>query len=199
MIAKGTLSLKEWAVVCEALADGDQVLLLRKGGVGEKRGFEVAGTEFLLFPSFEHQHGAGVRPEHRRHFEAAVRSRPPAGRLHVDLLARVEGAVALTEPGEPADAAGLYARTEDLHVYTPELVAERVAYRPQAPLVGVVLDVRPLRERLDLVDERRYAGCRSWVDLPRVDVEAGEPAVAPARLRAALDRLREIAPAPVAS
>ncbi len=199
MIAKGTLSLKEWAVVCEALADGDQVMLLRKGGLGEKRGFELAGTEFLLFPSFEHQHGAKVRPEHRRHFDAAACSRPPEGRLHVGLLARVAGAVALAEPGEPADAAGLYAGTEDLHVYTPELVAERVAYRPQAPLVGVVLDVRPLRARLDLVDERRYAGCRSWVDLPRVRFEAGVPVVPPARLQTALERLRAIAPAPVAS
>jgi len=197
MRAKGTLSLKEWAVVCRALAAGDQVLLLRKGGLGEKRGFEVAGAEFLLFPSFEHQHGAKVRPEHLPHFDAAARTRPPEGRLHVDLLARVAGSVALTLPGAPADPALLFARTEDLHVYTPDLVAERVAYRPQAPLVGVVLEVRPLRERLDLVDERRYAGCRSWVDLPRVELQAGEPVAPRQRLDASLDRLRSIAPAPV--
>lgn len=195
---RGTLSLKEWAVVCEALAGGDQVLLLRKGGVGEKRGFEVAGAEFLLFPSFEHQHGAKVRDEHRQHFEAAAAHRPPEGRLAVRLLARVTGAVSLTEPGREADPEALYARTEDLHVYTPELIRERVTYRPAAPLVAVVLEVRPLETALDLVDERRYAGCRSWVDLPKVDFEALDPVLPEARLTDALDRLREAAPAPVA-
>jgi hypothetical protein len=198
MRTRGTLSLKEWAVVCEALAAGDQALLLRKGGVGEKRGFEVAGAEFLLFPSFEHQHGAKVRAEHRPHFEAAAAHRPPLGRLEVRLLARVAGAVSLTEPGREADPDVLYARTEDLHVYTPELVRERIAYRPGAPLVGVVLEVRPLETALDLVDERRYAGCRSWVDLPKVEFAALEPVLPSARLAEALGRLREAAPEPVA-
>jgi hypothetical protein len=195
MRIKGTLALKEWAVVCEALASGDQVLLLRKGGVGEKRGFEVAGTEFLLFPSFEHQHGAKVRPEARAHFRAALRTRPPAGRLHLGLAATVAGSVALTNPGTEADPVAVFERTNDLHVYTPETVRERVDYRPQAPLVGVVLAVRPLRERLDLVDERRYAGCRSWVDLPHVEFDALDPVVGRDRLDAVVKRLRRAAPA----
>jgi hypothetical protein len=30
-------ALKEWAVTCEALAAGEQVVIIRKGGIGEKR------------------------------------------------------------------------------------------------------------------------------------------------------------------
>lgn len=196
MKPRGTLSLKEWGVVCEALASGDQVLLLRKGGVGEKRGFEVAGTEFLLFPGFEHQHATKIRPEHLPHFQTAATRRPPEGRLHLSLLARVVEAVPLTVPGTEADSSDLFERTRDLHIYTPELIAERVAYRPQAPLVAVVVDVRPLEEPLDLADERRYAGCRSWVDLPESSYTAGSPTLNVADLRAASARLRELVPAP---
>src|SRR3712207_7295760 len=49
-------ALKEWAVVCRALEEGRQVLLLRKGGILEYRqGFKVKHDRFLLFPTYEHQ------------------------------------------------------------------------------------------------------------------------------------------------
>ena len=49
-------ALKEWAVACEALGRGEQVLLLRKGGISEEgREFRIEHPEFLLFPTFEHQ------------------------------------------------------------------------------------------------------------------------------------------------
>lgn len=193
---KGTLSLKEWAAVCRALDAGDQVLLLRKGGIGERRGFEVVGTEFLLFPTFEHQHGDKIRPEHRRHFEDAMSSRPPEGRLVIEHRARVRAALPLTEPGVHADPEAVFQRTAPFHIYNREHVAERLAYRPQAPLVAVVLEVRRLAAPLDLADERRYAGCRSWVDLPKVTFEAGRPASPASRLEACTEALRHLAPAP---
>src|SRR5918992_6138574 len=53
---KITAALKEWAIVCKALEEGRQVLLLRKGGIMEYReGFEIKHNKFLLFPTFEHQ------------------------------------------------------------------------------------------------------------------------------------------------
>ena len=50
------VGLKEWAVVCGALASGRQMVLLRKGGIYEAAGeFEVEHREFLLFPTYLHQ------------------------------------------------------------------------------------------------------------------------------------------------
>ena len=41
-------ALKEWAVVCKALEEGRQILLLRKGGIMEYRqGFEVKHDEIF--------------------------------------------------------------------------------------------------------------------------------------------------------
>ena len=59
-----TPALKEWSAAVHALLDGRQSVLLRKGGIGEKR-FEVAAQEFLLFPTVAHSHAERVRPEHR--------------------------------------------------------------------------------------------------------------------------------------
>lgn len=56
--------LKEWSAAVHALLDGRQTVLLRKGGIHEKR-FEVAAPRFLLFPTVAHSHLDRVRPEHR--------------------------------------------------------------------------------------------------------------------------------------
>ncbi len=57
-------ALKEWSAAVRALLDGRQTVLLRKGGVHEKR-FAVTASRFLLFPTVAHSHAERVRPEHR--------------------------------------------------------------------------------------------------------------------------------------
>src|ERR1700742_2182632 len=64
-------ALKEWSAVVHALLDGRQRVLLRKGGIREKR-FDVAAQEFLLFPTVAHSHAERVRPEHRDLLAAAA-------------------------------------------------------------------------------------------------------------------------------
>ena len=47
-------ALKEWATVVNALENGDQTVLLRKGGILEdSSGFVVESEKFFLFPTFE--------------------------------------------------------------------------------------------------------------------------------------------------
>ncbi|MGI0041714.1 MAG: DUF1802 family protein, partial [Nitrosopumilaceae archaeon] len=49
-------ALKEWATVVKALENGNQTVLLRKGGILETdSGFNVESKKFLLYPTFEHQ------------------------------------------------------------------------------------------------------------------------------------------------
>ena len=64
-------ALKEWSAVVRALLDGRQRVLLRKGGIHEKR-FEVAAQEFLLFPTVAHSHTERVRREHRHLLDEAA-------------------------------------------------------------------------------------------------------------------------------
>jgi hypothetical protein len=71
------IAFKEWAVTVRALAEGEQLLTLRKGGIREEnKHFEVEHERFFLYPTFDHQQNNLVReshhPELRRALEEGV-------------------------------------------------------------------------------------------------------------------------------
>ncbi|MGV3757322.1 MAG: DUF1802 family protein [Verrucomicrobiota bacterium] len=46
------VAFKEWAIVVDALGRGEQIILLRKGGISEGRGgFQVEHPQFLFWPT----------------------------------------------------------------------------------------------------------------------------------------------------
>ena len=58
------LALKEWAVAVKSLGRGEQVLILRKGGIHrEDRDFRLVHPNFLLYPTYEHQKAELIKPE----------------------------------------------------------------------------------------------------------------------------------------
>jgi hypothetical protein len=60
------IAFKEWAVTVRALAEGEQLITLRKGGIREEnRHFEIEHDRFFLYPTFDHQQGKHVRESHR--------------------------------------------------------------------------------------------------------------------------------------
>jgi len=151
-------ALKEWSAVVHALLDGRQRVLLRKGGIGEKR-FELAAREFLLFPTVAHSHAARVRPECQDLLEAAVGDSTDE-HLLVRAAAKVVAAVPVNRPD------GLWT-IEDLHIWTAESVrADRLDFRPKHKLAVVVVSAIPLAEPVRIARTPEYAGCTSWVRLP---------------------------------
>ena len=53
---KCQIAFKEWAVAVDALMSGEQVMLIRKGGISEdSKHFTVIHDKFLLYPTYEHQ------------------------------------------------------------------------------------------------------------------------------------------------
>jgi hypothetical protein len=57
-------ALKEWATVVTALENGDQTVLLRKGGILETAsGFKIEDKKFVLFPTYEHQDNASLKSQ----------------------------------------------------------------------------------------------------------------------------------------
>jgi hypothetical protein len=151
-------ALKEWSAAVHALLDGRQLVLLRKGGIGEKR-FEVAADEFLLFPTVAHSHAERVRPEHRDLLPAAAAD-STEDRLTIRAAAKVVAALPVNRT-EGLDA------IEDLHIWTAESVrADRLDFRPKHKLAVLVVSVIPLREPVRIARTPDYAGCTSWVQLP---------------------------------
>ncbi|AFM16838.1 hypothetical protein Mycch_2055 [Mycolicibacterium chubuense NBB4] len=159
-------ALKEWSAAVHALLEGRQTVLLRKGGIAEKR-FEVAAPRFLLFPTVAHSHAERVRPEHRDLLVPAA-----ADSTEDDVVlragARVVAAIQVDRPEALDDLA-------PLHIWTDESVrADRVDFRPRHRLTVLVVSAAPLTEPVRLARTPDYRGCSSWVDLP-VDPAWGDP------------------------
>jgi hypothetical protein len=164
------------------MLDGRQTVLLRKGGIGEKR-FALDASEFVFFPTIAHGHAERVRREHRGLIDAAAPDSTEEA-IVVRAGAKVVAAVSVNQP-ERID------EIEDLHIWTPESVrAERLDFRPRHRLTVLVISARPLRAPLRLARTPGYAGCTSWVDLP-VEADWGDAVHDDDTLRALADRVRD--------
>jgi hypothetical protein len=151
-------ALKEWSAAVHAMLDGRQSVLLRKGGIHEKR-FAVAAPEFVFFPTVAHGHRERVRPEHWPLLDlAAADSADEAVTIRAG--AKVVAAVEVNQP----EALG---ELDDLHIWTPESVqSDRLDFRPRHRLTVLVVQAIPLVEPFRLARTAEYAGCVSWVDVP---------------------------------
>jgi hypothetical protein len=161
-------ALKEWSAAVHALLAGTQQVLLRKGGIGEKRFDITVAREFLLFPTVAHSHTERVRPEFHDLLEAAAPD-SSADRLIVRAAAKVVAALPVNRP-ENIEAIA------DLHIWTAESVRhDRLDFRPKHRLAVLVVQARPLLEPIELPRTPDYAGCISWVPLPLADPPLGTP------------------------
>lgn len=186
------IALKEWAVTVRALAEGEQLITLRKGGIREEnKHFEVIGSRFFLYPTFDHQQPGLVRESHVPEFgrvldDANWDDRPPTTEM-------LSAGVAMPQPASVrvrawAEIAGSYEidRQEQLdalrpfHVWTDEYAAKRLKWKPRHPLHVLLLRVHRIPRPVTLKVRESYLGCRSWVEIER-DLEfGGTPAVSDA-------------------
>ena len=175
-------ALKEWSAVVHALLDGRQTVLLRKGGIHEKR-FDVAANEFVLFPTVAHSHAPRVRPEHRN-LLAAASADSTDDRVIVRAVAKVVAAV-------PVNCPERLGEIEDLHIWTADSVREdRLDFRPKHRLTVLVVQAIPLVQPVSLVRTADYAGCTSWVQVP-VTPTLGSPVHDDAALGRVVARVRD--------
>jgi hypothetical protein len=183
-------ALKEWSAAVHALLDGRQSILLRKGGIHEKRFVRVppacggvTAREFLLFPTVAHSHAQRVRPEHRDLLAAAAADSTDE-HLTLRAAAKVVAALEVNRPD------GLR-EIEDLHIWTAESVrADRLDFRPKHKLAVLIVQAIPLTRPVRIVRTPEYAGCTSWVQLP-VSPALGAPVHGEAALVQVADRVRD--------
>jgi hypothetical protein len=158
MQSQNSLALKEWAVVVQALAAGKQILLLRKGGLYERHGrFSTDPREFFFFPTYVHQMEQGVVSAAASELQAALPARPLENQLVIAHYATVAEVLWLEAREQLAALAGL-------HCWTPETIEKRFTYKTPG-LYLFLLRMYRLPQAYTLPMLKRYAGCRSWVEL----------------------------------
>jgi hypothetical protein len=176
-----TPALKEWSAAVHAMLDGRQTVLLRKGGIGEKR-FHLDAARFLLFPTVAHSHAERVRAEHRDLLGPAADDSTEES-LTLRAGASVVAAVEVNRPEAIGDL-------EPMHIWTAESVqADRLDFRPKHRLTVLVVRVSALAEPLHIERTAEFGGCKSWVDLP-VDPVWAPPVHDDATLAAVAEAVR---------
>ncbi len=165
-------ALKEWAVVCRALEEGRQVVLLRKGGILEFRdGFEVKHDRFLLFPTYEHQLKEHLQPDYADKLDAVLRAQPPAGMNVLTSYAEARRVKEVPANGDPS----MLKRLEKYHIWSESYVNARMAYNPKKPMSVILVRVYKLDSPITVSSKPEWAGCKSWIP---VDLAAsGRPAI----------------------
>ncbi|WP_437202843.1 DUF1802 family protein [Planctomicrobium sp. SH664] len=157
MKTSNNVALKEWDVVCSALAAGQQRILFRKGGIHEgPDGFQPEQTEFWLYPTGFHQAEEKVRPE----FAAASASLPqalPEGLVPIRHYAVVEAVHWIDDEFR-------LPLLRPFHILTDATVSERFHYKEPGVYV-LVVSVSSLPAPVQLPHDPGYDGCRSWVTL----------------------------------
>ncbi|WP_342565288.1 DUF1802 family protein [Paenibacillus sp. FSL R7-0345] len=157
------MALKEWASAVHALAGGDQIILLRKGGIAEEtRRFELKSHSFFLYPTYEHQR-AELLKEPYRPLVAQTQADDAAGRGTVPLIAYAE-AVDDMEVRDLEQLELLY----PFHIWSGQLAAERLRWKAKEPLHVLLLRVYVSKASATIPVLPEYSGCRSWIELETV-------------------------------
>lgn len=152
-------ALKEWAVVCKALEEGRQVVLLRKGGILEYRqGFEVKHDKFLLLPTFEHQSKDHLQVDYAAKLDEVLASQPPPGSIKVTSYAQVIEVKEITDRN-------VLKLLSKYHVWNESYVNARMDYNPKKPMSVILLRVFKLDKPMVIDSKPEWAGCKSWVPL----------------------------------
>lgn len=160
MMAGTTVAFKEWAIVVEALGAGEQILILRKGGIHEKRGeFSVTHREFWLFPTQYHE------DEH-----SVIASKRPALR---ELAARATAELipiqyyAVADPVIRIAELQLLGRLQGHHIWSEHILQQRFEFGREKGLHALLLRVYRLPVAEEFVPREAYGGCKSWVEMDR--------------------------------
>ncbi len=180
-------AFKEWAVVCKAVAEGRQSIVLRKGGVAERTDeFQLENKRFWLYPTYVHQQRDGVTPDALPLLEQAEVERPPRGIVRLTHFAEASWGLYHLHNLPAALLLG------GMHCLSAATVRSRFEYK-RPGLFVLPVRVYKATAPTDLPETAHYAGCRSWVELERaLPTDGATPVLSDAEftdLRNRLERL----------
>ena len=171
-------AFKEWAIVCEALGKGQQSIIFRKGGIHEgKRGFQFKHDQFFLFPTRFHEQEQNVKLGSLN--ENLLPSEYDLGeKVEIQFFCKIQSIKIL-------DDWDIIKALEAFHIWNDSTIKERYEWSmsgEEEPFISLaILRVYKLGEVIEFPYEKKYGGCRSWLQIPEIreyDFELFEPFIA---------------------
>lgn len=153
------IAFKEWASVVNALAQGKQILILRKGGIREESGrFQVEYGEFFLFPTYEHQKKEDLKAEAHEDLDMILRTKPDPSEIPIRYYAQVSSVIRVTEEND-------LGRLQPYHVWSDEAIRKRFHFGREKGIYVLTVRMYRLPYPHLVPFDSDYAGCKSWVEL----------------------------------
>jgi len=159
-------ALKEWSNVVAALGRGEQIVLIRKGGIADPS-FGVEAERFYLYPTYFHQGESEARPSVTvTHWCEVVRT----------WSVRDEESLAKLEP----------------EVVLPrETLEARYRFRPDQTLYVIAVRTYALARPAEVQFRDEYGGCKSWVSVDEeIPIDGSTPVLQEIELQARIDALQ---------
>ncbi|MDJ0703984.1 MAG: DUF1802 family protein [Leptolyngbyaceae cyanobacterium MO_188.B28] len=185
-MASLTTALKEWAIAVDALAAGETILLMRKGGIRETgRQFAVPHPTILLFPTYEHQKPELLKPVYAQRLKLTPSGAHPH-RVTIKAWADITHVFQISEVD----------KVEMLvphHIWNERFVTERFKWKPKQPLHILLLRTYQLPDIVRLANHPEYGGCRSWIDLKEsIAINGATPVLDDADYAAQVEGIQQI-------
>ncbi|VEP14781.1 conserved hypothetical protein [Hyella patelloides LEGE 07179] len=153
-------SFKEWAIAISALGSGKTIMLLRKGGIREaSKKFQVKHQKVWLYPTYEHQKSQLLKPEYSTHV-TEVRSGWHPATVEIQSYAEITNILEINSLEK-------LQQLEPYHIWNQLMVGDRFKWKPQQPLVILLLRVSNLPTPITIPYHQSYGGCKSWIDLQK--------------------------------
>ena len=162
-------ALKEWAIATEALEQGKTIMLLRKGGIKESFGkFHVPHSRILLYPTYEHQQPALLKPNYQNRVTPVASGWHP---LQVTISSWAEITNVL-----PVSEENIVKALLPFHIWNEQFIAERLKWKPRQPIYILLLRTYKLSAPQAINYLPQYGGCTSWIDLASaIDINNTQP------------------------
>lgn len=158
-------ALKEWSNVIEALGRGEQIILIRKGGIADPH-FGIEADRFYLYPTYFHQ--GETDPRSRVSITHWCEVARTWSVRDIESLERLEPFVDI--PRETLEA--------------------RYRFRPDQALYVIAVKTFALPRPVEIAYGEDYGGCRSWVSIEEeIDVEGSRPVLTDGELRAKIESI----------
>lgn len=154
------IALKEWAVSVKALAEGKQIIVMRKGGIIEEtRDFQLISPNFYFMPAYEHQKKHLLKEQYADDMDETLADwSSEMETIKLESYAEVVQDIEITDQ-EMLD------RLRDLHIWTDTFAEERLRWKRTKPLHVLLLRVYRLAAPIEIPMRAAYNGCKSWVRL----------------------------------
>ena len=175
-------AFKEWAVIVDALGRGEQIVILRKGGISEgSGGFKMEYARFLLFPTLFHQQRESVLPAAQARYDLIAPNFPAPDTLRLEFFAEVAVTARLDSLVEAEALRGQ-------HVWRNEVIAERFDWGRDKAIFALAVKVFRLPQILELPMLPAYGGCKSWIELEQeIATEGSQPVLTDAQFEGKLE------------